>query len=153
MKFLATIAILASAALTTPAMAQEWNAEQAEVWTHVSGAWEDNVEGSTWHTVLDPNGYGWNTDYPVPASRDQMASRTSVFGAEGEILFYQLDPVKISVNGDTAIAFYFANIVENNHKGERETSVERCADTLVKRDGKWHFLGWLCETKSSSDKD
>jgi len=153
MKTLTKIVMLAAATFAAPVSAQEWNAEQAEVWTYVAGQWDANIEGSTWHTALDPNGYGWNTDYPVPTSREQMASRTAVFGEEGEILHYRLDPIKISVNGDTAIAFYYANIVENNHKGERQTSVERCADTLVKRDDKWHFLGWLCETKSSTDEE
>lgn len=136
-----------------PLQAQDWDASQTEVWTYVSSAWAKHTDPGTWSEELDPSGYGWNTDYPVPTSRDQMKARNDVFGKEGKVLYYQLDPVKIAVNGDTAIAYYYANVVETNYAGKRENNVERCADTLIKRNGKWRFLGWLCETKSSSSGD
>nr|WP_137677377.1 hypothetical protein [Parerythrobacter lutipelagi] len=145
------IAAVAATIAVSPVHAQSWSSEQSEVWTFVSDAWAEHAENGTWYEVVDPNGYGWNSDYPVPSSRDQMRARNNVFGQEGEILYRQLDPVKISVNGDTAIAYYYANLVEKNYKGERETSVERCADTLIKRDGAWRFLGWACQTKTDSD--
>lgn len=148
-----TITSLSLAAIATPLAAQQWEANQTEVWTAVSTAWADHVNSGTWAEVLDPAGYGWNTNYPVPTSRDQMAARNDVFGDEGEVLHYQLDPIKITVNGDTAIAYYYANIVEKNYEGKRESSIERCADTLVKRNGNWRFLGWFCETKTSGSDD
>lgn len=141
------------ATLASTLAAQEWNPQQAEVWNFVSGSWAEHVDPGTWSEDLDPGGFGWNTDYPVPTSRDQMAARTRVFGPEGKVLYYQLDPVKISVSGDTAIAYYYANIVETDHAGKRQNNVERCADTLIKRGGEWRFLGWLCETKSSDSDD
>lgn len=146
-------ASLATAAIAAPAAAQEWSQAQTDAWNYVSSSWQEHVDAGTWAEELDPGGYGWNTNYPVPTSRSQMAARAGVFGAEGTVLYYQLDPVKIAVNGDTAIAYYYANIVETNYKGERETSTERCADTLIKRDGQWRFLGWLCETQSASSDD
>ena len=147
------IALASLAALAAPLQAQQWAGNQTEVWTYVSSSWEKHVDKGTWAEELDPAGFGWNTDYPVPTSRSEMAARNGVFGAEGKVLYYRLDPIKIAVNGDTAIAYYYANIVETNHAGKRESSTERCADTLVKRSGKWRFLGWLCETKSSSGDD
>ncbi|WP_340586284.1 hypothetical protein [Erythrobacter alti] len=148
-----TIAAFGCASLAAPAHAQEWSAEQSEAWTFVSSAWAEHTDPGTWHEDLDPAGYGWNNQYPVPTSRDQMAARTRVFGSEGEVLYYRLDPIKITVSGDTAIAYYFANIVETDHEGERDTSVERCADTLVKRSGEWRFLGWMCESTSAGSDD
>lgn len=147
---IASIALLMGSA---PLAAQEWDSSQSEVWGYVSSAWSEHADAGTWAEELDPNGYGWNTNYPVPTSRDQMAESNRVFGSEGKVLYYRLDPIKIAVSGDTAIAYYYANIVETNYKGERETNVERCADTLVKRSGQWRFLGWLCETKSSGSDD
>jgi len=147
------ITAFALGAIAAPLSAQQWTDNQTEVWTYVSESWSEHVDPGTWSEELDPNGYGWNTDYPVPTSRDQMAARTRVFGAEGKVLHYQLDPIKIAVSGDTAIAFYYANVVETNYEGKRENSTERCADTLVKRGGQWRFLGWFCETKSSGSDD
>jgi hypothetical protein len=150
---LVKIGIAAAAALmmTNAANAQEWSSEQSEVWDFVSSAWATHNDSGTWSEALDPAGYGWNGNYPVPSSREQMAKRNGIFGKEGNVLYYQVDPIKISVSGDTAIAYYYANIVETNHMGKRENNIERCADTLVKRDGKWLFFGWFCQTKSSSD--
>ncbi len=147
------LAAIGGLAFAQPAAAQSWDAQQTEVWSYVASSWATHIEGSTWGDVLDPAGYGWNNAYPVPTSQAQMKARTRVFGKEGKILYYQIDPVKITVSGDTAIAYYYANIVENDHAGKRQTNVERCADTLIKRDGKWRFLGWNCSTKSSSDDD
>lgn len=149
----AFIAAITLGAIAAPLSAQVWNNDQSEVWTYVSQSWAKHADPGTWAEELDPNGYGWNTDYPVPTSRDQMAARNRVFGAEGKVLYYQLDPIKIAVSGDTAIAYYYANVIETNYEGKRENSTERCADTLVKRSGQWRFLGWLCETKSSSSDD
>ena len=139
--------------MSQPATAQEWSKEQAEVWNYVVWSWDKHVNTGTWAEVLDPNGYGWNSAYPVPVSRSQMTARNDVFGKEGKILYYQVDPIKIAVNGNTAIAYYYANIVETDHAEKRQNNIERCADTLIKRNDKWHFLGWFCETKSADDKD
>ena len=147
------IALVGLSVMAAPLQAQEWADNQAEVWTYVSSSWEKHTDAGTWDEELDPAGYGWNTDYPVPTSRSQMAARNAVFGAEGKVLHYRLDPIKIAVNGDTAIAYYYANIVETNHEGKRQTSTERCADTLIKRDNEWRFLGWLCETKGDGGDD
>jgi opacity protein-like surface antigen len=149
--------LIAAAVLATiasqPAMAQEWSGAQSEVWSAVSNAWKTHAPDGSWANALDPAGFGWDTEYPVPNSRDQMTARAAIFGKETKLLYHRVDPIRIAVNGDTAIAYYFANVVETNHEGKRETRTERCADTLIKRGGSWRFLGWLCDVKSSSDKD
>ena len=150
MKNIAILTAALSFVVAQPAAAQAWDKEQSEVWTAVASAWDTHIEANTWSEVLDPKGYGWNGPYPVPTSKAEMKSRSDVFGAEGKILHYQLNPVKISVQGDTAIAYYHANITETNYADKRENSIERCADTLIKRNSKWHFLGWLCETKTET---
>jgi hypothetical protein len=145
----AVIGLTGALGLVSQAHAQTWNAQQAEVWAFISSAWERHADADTWHEVLDPAGYGWNTDYPVPTNHATMRRRAAVFGPEGSILFQRVDPVAITVSGDTAIAYYFANLVETDHAGKRKTSTERCADTLIRRSGQWRMLGWLCETKTA----
>lgn len=153
MKKCLIIAALAGTVIAQPVAAQEWDKQQTEVWTYVADAWTKHNTDGTWSEALDPNGYGWNGSYPVPTSKAQMKARNDVFRGQNKVLYYQLDPIKISVNGDAAIAFYYASLVETNHAGKRESSIERCADTLVKRQGKWHFLGWNCSTKTEDEDD
>jgi hypothetical protein len=146
-----TVAIAGAVLVAAQANAQSWNAEQSEVWTAVSASWDAHTAAGTWSEVLDPAGYGWNTKYPVPTNRTTMAEENRVVGPENTHVWHRLDPLAIAVSGDTAIAYYFARIVENDSDGERQNSTERCADTLIKRDGNWHFLGWMCETTSDDD--
>jgi hypothetical protein len=141
------ICLVGAFGLSNQAQAQTWNAQQTEVWGFISSAWDRHADADTWHEVVDPVGFGWNTDYPVPTNHATMRRRAAVFGPEGSILFHRVDPLAITVSGDTAIAYYFANVVETDHAGKRKSSTERCADTLVRRSGQWRFLGWLCETK------
>ena len=139
------------AVASAPAAAQSWSNEQTEVWEFVSDAWANHAENDTWHAVLVDDGFGWGNQWPVPTSKAEMQRRSAVFGGEGKILYYRLDPVRITVNGDTAIAYYYAGITEENHKKERENNREMCADTLVKRGGAWRFLGWNCFSESDSE--
>lgn len=152
MKSAMTIGVLAAAALTTsPLAAQEWSDEQAEVWGWVVNAWDEHADAGTWHEVLDDDGYGMNGNYPVPTSKAEIGRSASKFGSEGKVLHHRLDPLAITVSGDTAIAYYYAGITEENYKGERENNTEKCADTLVKRGNEWRFLGWHCLTLDNDD--
>ncbi|MBX7541031.1 nuclear transport factor 2 family protein [Qipengyuania sphaerica] len=150
MKLVSSLA-LGLALVAAPLSAQTWSKEQTEVWKFVSDAWASHADSDTWHTVLDDSGFGWGNRWPVPTSKAEMKRRADVFGKEGEVLYYRLDPLQITVSGDTAIAYYYAGITETDHKGERENSREMCADTLVKRGGQWRFLGWNCFSKSDGE--
>jgi hypothetical protein len=149
MKVVLGAALVALVTLSTAANSQTWNPEQAGVWNFISGAWDRHADADTWHEVMDQAGHGWNTEYPVPTNHATMRRRAAVFGREGKILFHRVDPLAITVSGDTAIAYYFANIVETDHAGKRQTTTERCADTLIRRSGQWRFLGWICESKTN----
>ncbi|MBW0145226.1 nuclear transport factor 2 family protein [Sphingomicrobium clamense] len=128
----------------SPAKAQQWDAQQTEVWTAVSDSWKRNIDNGAWHVDMVANAYGWSGNAVVPNSSSDIQRSSSIFGAEGEVLHYRLSPLQISVHGETAVAHYFAEVTETDHQGERENSTERCSDTLVKHEGRWKFLGWGC---------
>lgn len=130
------------------ASSQSWNAEQNSAWAFVQSAWDRHADAGTWYQSMDPGFFGWTTGYPVPTGRETFKRRADVFGAEGKLLFHRLDPLAITVTNDTAIAYYFAEIVEQDHKGLRKTSVQRCSNTLVRKRGEWNIFGWMCDTKS-----
>lgn len=151
MQKLVTLAAMAALIVSAPATAQEWTAEQEEVWTWVVNAWDKHADPGTWSNVLADNGYGMNGNYPVPTSKAEMARGAAKFGAEGKVLHTRLDPLAITVSGNTAIVYYYAGITEENFKGERENSTEKCADVLQKSGGQWRFLGWHCVTLPKND--
>lgn len=149
MKCLYRLAALVSLiAAPSLAAAQAWNADQASAWAFVTTAWQRHADAGTWYEAMDPAFYGWTTGYPVPTNRATHRRRAEIFGAEGKILFHRLDPLAVTVSGNTAIAYYFAEIVEQDHKGTRKTSAQRCSNTLVRKRAEWHILGWMCDTKA-----
>ncbi|HUG45985.1 MAG TPA: nuclear transport factor 2 family protein [Sphingomicrobium sp.] len=133
------------------AAAQSWSPAQSEVWQFVADSWDAHAAAQTWSEVLDPAGYGWNGSYPVPIDRTRMAQRIRAVGPENTHLYHRVDPVAITVNGDTAMAYYFAAVVEKDAQGARVNLTERCADTLIKRGGNWRYLGWHCQISSDDD--
>lgn len=151
MKFLHRLAILISLS-ATPSLAapQQWNTEQVSAWAFVTTAWQRHADAGTWYKAMAPEFYGWTTGYPVPTDRSTHKKRTDLFGPEGKILFQRLDPLAVTVSGDTAIAYYFAEIVEQDHKGTRKTSVQRCSNTLIRKQVEWYILGWMCDTKTEN---
>lgn len=151
MKFILRLAALASLIVApSHATVPSWSANQASAWAFVTAAWKKHADAGTWYESMDPNFYGWTTGYPVPTDRATHKRRADVFGAEGKILFHRLDPLAVAVSADTAIAFYFAEIVELDHKGVRKTSSQRCSNTLVRKRAEWQILGWMCDTKVES---
>jgi hypothetical protein len=141
----ALLAISAAPSLASP---RPWNADQTSAWAFVTDAWQRHADPGTWYQAMDPHFFGWTTGYPVPTDRLTHRRRAEIFGAEGQILFHRLDPLAVTISGDTAVAYYFAEIVEKNHEGTRKTSVQRCSNTLVRTRGEWSILGWMCDTKT-----
>jgi len=148
----ATIAAFGIIALCGQASAQSLDAAEAEVWSVVEEAWAEHSTGATWYEVLHEDGFGWGSaDYPMGRDRETIERYANALGGEGEILFREMNPVKISLAGDTAIAFYYTSTVATDHAGERSTVATQCADTLVRTDGEWLFLGWGCRTLGGDD--
>ncbi|WP_265587720.1 nuclear transport factor 2 family protein [Sphingomicrobium arenosum] len=144
-------AAMAATLYAYPATAQSWSPAQTEVWQAVSNHWANHVEGSDWHEVMTADSYGWGGSALLPRSRDQFAASARVFGAEGKILHYELNPLAITARDDVAVVHYMAMITEEDHKGEREFNVERCSDVMVRESGGWKFLGWGCADMSDDD--
>ena len=94
---------------------------------------------------MDPAFHGWTTGYPVPTARVTHKRRSDIFGKEGKILFYRLDRLAMVVKKDTALLYCFAEIVEEDHKAVRKTSVQRCSNTLIRAEREWRILGWMCD--------
>lgn len=149
MKIIYLAAPAAIALGCSPAAAQQWDAQQTEVWTAVSDSWNRNIDNGAWHVDMVANAYGWGGNSIVPNSLGDIQRNSSIFGAEGKVLNHRLSPVRISIHGDTAVAHYFAEVTENDHEGKRESTTERCSDTLVKHEGTWKFLGWGCADLNS----
>ena len=53
---------------------------------------------------------------------------------------YEVTPAAIVVAMDTAVVHYHATTVTEDHKGEREQSIGRISEILVRDGGSWTWL-------------
>ena len=58
------------------------------------------------------------------------------------MIAYELYPLEIIVEGDTAVAHYLFSSATKSKDGEVETNHGRYTDILIRTDDGWRFLGW-----------
>jgi Domain of unknown function (DUF4440) len=123
--------------------AEEWSAEQKEVWSHVEKYWESVERGNVTSAMSDfhEKSFMWSEGDPSPLKLDLIWKQHSRWLRYATPTSHELKPLIINiVNGSVANVFYY-------YKFEREGTVyngrgQRLA-TWIKQDGKWVFLGSL----------
>jgi hypothetical protein len=116
---------------------------EAEVWAVVAASWEDETnETGAWPSdYLHEDAHGWGAEWPMPRDAASI-TKWARFGAEsGESLAYELFPMKVTVSGDTAIAYYASVTVRENHEEKRERESSGLVETLVRTESGWKFIG------------
>ena len=148
-----SLLLLVALLFPTAGAAQEWDAEQLEVWGVIQAQWTATMEkDASWaDTFLSDDFLGWEND--VPAPRDGASQRMwSRYGMENSTTLVQdLHPLGIVVHGDVAVAHYFYSTAAATPQGERETTHGRYTDVLVRDDGTWRFLAWHGGENSDDD--
>jgi len=129
--------------LAMPASAQEWSAEQQEVWQNVEAYWDliakEDIDG--FMTYMHDDFLGWVRGQWVPTNRnDRMVELTHSFETT-ESMWYTLKPVGIKVHGDVAIVHYFFTTTDRDAEGDEETSSGYWTDILMKQGNKWVMIG------------
>jgi len=140
-------ALVICLALPSQLAAQEWSAEQQEVWTVVLASWEaDKSKDLGWvDTYMHPNALGWGSGgYPMPMSRDALRERYRFVYENSTTLVQGLDPVGIVVEGSTAFVLYYYRQHVEDREGKRDDSYGQCAETWTRQSDTWLLLGWLC---------
>ena len=130
----------AALVIAAPTSAQEWTAEQQDVWEFEQACWaaqELEVIMNCFHDDFK----GWGLDATVPTTKED---RTPFFarGLEtDEQVFLSLQPVHIHVRGNAATALYLVTYTNRNREtGVETTLTERWTDILVREDGRWRWI-------------
>lgn len=134
-----SVTIFAPSALASDHMSDA----QAEVWGVVASSWEDETkETGAWPgEYLHADAHSWGADWPAPRDAGSIVNWAR-FGAEAnETLTYELFPMNVTVSGDTAVVYYAAVQVTQNHEGKRERESTGLIETLARTDDGWKFLG------------
>lgn len=148
---LCALTLFALGATSLPA--QQWSAEQQEVWTVIQAQWAATMEkDATWpDRFLHDDFLGWGNDTPAPRGKSSQGMWSRYEMENATTLVQELYPIGIVVEGNTAVAHYFYSTASENRKGDRETTHGRYTDVLVKEGDSWRFIAW--QGGDDPDKD
>jgi hypothetical protein len=122
--------------------AQQWTAEQLEVWAGVEKYWEiSESDPLAFLDYFDDSYFGWSYSDEAPETKGDNVKSFSYWTTKGKRQFYVLTPAKIWVNGNFAFVHYYYKEVTESSKGKPDQTRGRWTDILMKKNGKWMLVG------------
>ncbi len=144
MKHLVMLSILGLTLSASPLLfAQQWSAEQQEVWKNVEAYWDRAAAGDLegFMAYFHEDYLGWSYTSGVPGDKATARKWIAEDMKTEKTLVHTIKPVGIKVHGNTAIVhYYWAQRVKNAEGKERNES-GRWTDILIKQGSKWVMIG------------
>ena len=141
-KFIGHSAIILVLIFAFNTQAQEWSAEQKEVWAGVEKYWQVNQNNPMdFLNYFDASYLGWGYENEAPSTKNDVTKSFSYWTKKGKEQYHILTPARIWVNGDFAYVHYYYTTVRENSEGKSNTERGRWTDILMKKNGTWMLVG------------
>lgn len=146
------VLVLCSLLFVSTALAQEWTKDQLELWTSIEASWANWKDGDLDGALaIFHEGYlGWSDEYPMPADKAKVTKMWNMMKDSYEVMFYDLEPVRIVVVGDAAVAHYYFNFYAN-FMGKEKSVKGKNSEFYIKKGSKWMLLGDHTTTAEDDD--
>jgi ketosteroid isomerase-like protein len=135
---------LAATMLSFGASAQNWNAEQQEIWNLELQQWKmAAAEDLSWiDSMVHPNLSYWESGQPMPQNLASLNRWNRYAAANGATLEQELMPISIAITGNVAVVNYYYQVAREDNDKKREMVTGRYMDVLMKDNGRWKFIAW-----------
>ena len=148
----AIVFVLCAFLFVTSAYAQEWTKDQLELWTQIEASWEKwktgDIDGSL--EVFHEKYLGWSSEYPMPADKAKITKAWNMMKDNFKVLYVDLEPVRIAVVGDAAVAHYYFTFY-SEYMGKQKEMKGKNSEFYVKEGGKWMLFGDHTSIKEDDD--
>lgn len=133
---IATLALLVS----TDTLAQEWSAEQLEVWEFEKHCWQlgEARDFEARNSCFHEEYVGWYATDPVPMPYSEATHRRYL--EMSRIVAHNMTPHTIMIYGNIAIVHLSGFTVEPGPDGKDKVSWEHWTDIVLKENGKWSWI-------------
>jgi Domain of unknown function (DUF4440) len=123
--------------------AQQWSAEQKEVWAGVEAYWAVGMSDNPLDFInyFDDSYSGWNYEIETPHTKADAQKSINYWTKKGKVAYYSITPSKIWVNGNFAYVHYYYTEVDEGLDGKPITEHGRWTDILMKKGDKWMMVG------------
>lgn len=142
-KFIGLSAIVVLLLLSFNVQAQQWSAEQKEVWTGVEAYWAVSLSENRMDFLnyFDDSYYGWEYENEVPHTKADVQKSLSYWTTKGKMVLYTITPARIWVSGNFGYVHYYYTQVYEGADGKPMTERGRWTDILMKKGNKWVMVG------------
>lgn len=144
MKKIFALGAIAAGLFAVSVNAQEpsWNDAQTEVWSLVEQSWVDDVaENGKWPAdYIHDNYVSWGDADAAPRYKDSAIAWNRFGDESNDTLMYEVSPEAIAIVDGTAVVHYNVTTVTENSKGERNASVGRITEVLVRVGRSWKWI-------------
>ena len=142
---LLSVAAGTAVALASPAplSAQDWTAEQLEVWEFEQACWEMHASGDQ-DGLLDcfhDDYLGWHAGEPIPRTKQDTRHWWDADAGTYESVWYLIKPVGIVVVDNVAVIHLYYHARIRNADGAVEAVSGKVTEVLIKQDGRWFWIG------------
>ena len=129
-------------AVSVNAQQASWNDAQKEVWGLVEQSWVDDVaENGKWPAAYIHDSYvSWGDSSAAPRYKDAVVAWSRFSDESNKTIMYEVIPAAIVIAGDTAVVHYHATTVTEDNKGERDQTVSRISEVLVRDGSSWKWI-------------
>jgi len=123
--------------------AQQWSAEQQEVWNTINAQWQADKDGKNWvEEFVHPDCMGWNMGTPMPRDKANTNRWFNIYNTISKTIDYQIAPYAIVVKDKLAIVHYYYLLLNETYEGKKVWEKGRWTDILIKEENRWQFIGW-----------
>ena len=138
-----SIVLLFSLLFVCNIQAQQWTAEQKDVWAGVEAYWDVFMSSNPtdFLNYIDDSYYGWDNENDAPNIKADVKKALNYWTTKGKVVLYRITPARIWVNGNFAYVHYYYEQVFEGTDGKPTTERGRWTDILMKKDGKWILVG------------
>ena len=128
--------------LAVPAFAQNWTAEEQEVWSFVETITKQVTEGKVeeFAKSFHKDFVGWSPGGLVPDTRADRMKMINFFVPQSKSLYYELRPLSIKVRGSIAVVHYIFTSLSSRGTNAPERSTSYWTDVYMKENGKWQLI-------------
>ena len=135
---LVAIVVVALSA-SAPLPAQQWSAEQQEVWQFELGCQESREARLA---CFHEDYLAWSDEeFTVPVDYSDAVAFANRFHDTSDIVWVHMKPMEISVHGNVAVVLMVGTwTIRNKTTGEETTRTERWTDVCMKENGRWAWI-------------
>ena len=142
-KLIGLSAIVIVLLLSFNVQAQQWSAEQKEVWAGVETYWAVGMSENPMDFLnyFDDSYNGWEYESGAPHTKADVQKSLSYWTTKGKTVLYTITPARIWVNGNFAYVHYYYSEVNESADGKPMPESGRWTDILMKKGTKWVMVG------------